>query len=39
MIFKDVSPSNVIFESNLRMAIEDEMAIPQRICSMKNTSN
>ena len=37
IIFKDVLPSNEILESNFRMAIEEEIAIPHRICSMKNT--
>jgi hypothetical protein len=38
IILKDVTPSNVILESNLRIAIDDDMAIPYRICSIKNTS-
>jgi hypothetical protein len=38
MIFNDMVPSNEIFDKSLRMAIEDEIAIPQRICSIKNTS-
>jgi hypothetical protein len=38
MIFNDIVPSNEIFDKSLRIAMEDEMAIPQRICSIKNTS-
>ena len=38
MIFNDVVPSNEILDKSLRIAIEDEIAIPQRICSIKNTS-
>jgi hypothetical protein len=31
-------PSNEIFDKSLRIAMEDDMAIPQRICSIRNTS-
>lgn len=38
MIFNEMVPSNEIFDKSLRIAMEDDMAIPQRICSIKNTS-
>ena len=39
IILNDVVPSKEIFESSFRIAIEDDIAIPHRICSMKNTSS
>ena len=32
-------PSKVILESSFRIAIEDDIAIPQRICSTMKTRN
>ena len=39
IIFKDMVPSKDILERSLSIAIEDDIAIPYKICSIKNTSN